>query len=51
MLFEEFDEGCKVHGHLLHLSGMKETLLNFFLVGLSNQVSAHENMWFGGSRL
>ena len=30
MLFKEFDEGRKMHGHLWHLSGMKETFLSLF---------------------
>ena len=30
-MFEEYDEGCKVHGHLWHLSGMGEAFLRFFL--------------------
>ena len=29
--FEEFEEGCLVHDHLLYLSGMKEAFMSLFL--------------------
>ena len=28
--FEEFEEGCLVHDHLLYLSGMKEAFMSLF---------------------
>ena len=48
MLFEEFNESCKVHGHLWYLSGMGEAFLSLFQRDPSNQLSAHDNIWFGG---
>ena len=47
-LFEKFQEGCLLHDHLWYLSGMKEAFQSLFLPDLSNQVSAHEDTWFGG---
>ena len=47
-LFEKFQEGCLVHDHLLYLSEMKKHLRVFFWPQASNQVSAHEDIWFGG---
>ena len=44
-LFEKIQEGCLVHDHLLYLSEMKEA---FMRPEASNQVSAHEDIWFGG---
>ena len=46
-LFEKFQEGCLLHDHLLYVSGMKEAYLSAFWPGTSNQVSAHEDIWFG----
>ena len=31
MLFEEFQDGCLVHGHLLYISEMKEAFIRLFL--------------------
>ena len=47
-LFKKFQEGFLVNDHLWYLSGMKEEFLNHFLAWPSNQVSAHEDIWFGG---
>ena len=30
-LFEKFQEGCLVHVHLLHLSGIKEAIMSHSL--------------------
>ena len=48
MVFEEFNESCKVHGHLWYLSGMGEAFLSLFQRDPSNQLSAHDNIWFEG---
>ena len=46
--FEKFQEGCLLHDHLWYLSGMKEAFQSVFLPDPSNEVFAHENIWFGG---
>ena len=45
---EKFQEGCLLHDHLLYLSEMKEAFMSLFWPEASNQVSAHEDIWFGG---
>ena len=47
-LFEKIQEGCLVHDNLLYLSEMKEAFMRLFWPEASNQVSAHEDIWFGG---
>ena len=45
---EEFQDGCLVHDHCLYLSGMNESFLSLLSLYANNQVSAHEDIWFGG---
>ena len=48
-LFKNFQEGCLVRDHLvMYLSRRKEGFLSLFLPDPSKDVSAHEDIWFGG---
>ena len=48
-LFENFQESCLVHDHLImYLSRRKEGFQSLFLPDPSKQVSAHEDIRFGG---
>ena len=42
------EEGCLLHDHLLYLSEMLEAFISLFWPEASNQVSANEDIWFGG---
>ena len=44
MLFEKFNESCKVHVHLWYLGGIGEAFLSLFQRDPSKQLSAHDNM-------
>ena len=47
-LFEDFQDGCLVHGHLWYLNGMIWAIQGLpFCLDASHQVSAQEDIWFG----